>query len=135
MKKLTKLIYPLSFLMLFLVFAGCNKLSDEEMVTDHPWTWKEMTTTSDNETLLSFIALTNALMTNATFEFSANGTYTLTALNNTESGTWQMIDDDTFMMDTDEMTIVKLTKDDFIVRSDETDSEYGTYSVTIHLIR
>ena len=61
-------------------------------------------------------------------------TFTLTALNDSEDGTWELTDDnDTLILDGEEMTIVKLTKDELVLEGEEVDDEYGIYSATLHL--
>lgn len=123
----------LTLLFILLSVTGCEKMSDEELLTNHIWKWDRMTTTSTDENVLVMIAFANALMTGATFEFLENGTYNLTATNYTDSGTWELLDDDTVLMDTDEMTIVKLTKDELVLEGIEVDDELGAYSVTMYL--
>lgn len=123
----------LTLLFILLSVTGCEKMSDEELLTSHVWKWDRMTTTSTDENVLVIMAFANAIMTGATFEFLENGTYNLTATNYTDSGTWELIDDDTVLMDTDEMTIVKLTKDELVLEGIEVDDELGAYSVTMYL--
>lgn len=118
--------------------TGCEKLNDEELLTDHIWKFKEITTNSTDQNVISIVAFVNALMTNSTMEFKKNGTFTLSMLNQSESGTWELSDDGKTLYttdsngDTDEMTVVKLTKDDLILQGEEVDNTYGTYSVTMH---
>jgi hypothetical protein len=79
MKKLSKFFSPVLFLTLAL--SGCEKLSDEELLTDHIWRWDKITSTSTNTDIQNLVTVTNALMTGATIEFRIDGTFTLTALN------------------------------------------------------
>ena len=134
MKKLSKFFPPVLFLAIALI--GCEKLSDEELLTDHIWRWDKITSTSTNIDIQNIVTVTNALMTGATIEFRIDGTFTLTALNDTEDGTWELTDDnDTLILDGEEMTIVKLTKDELVLEGEEVDDEYGIYSATLHLKR
>ncbi len=134
MKKLSKFFSPVLFLTLAL--SGCEKLSDEELLTDHIWRWDKITSTSTNTDIQNLVTVTNALMTGATIEFRIDGTFTLTALNDSEDGTWELTDDnDTLILDGEEMTIVKLTKDELVLEGEEVDDEYGIYSATLHLKR
>ena len=134
MKKLSKFFFPVLFLTLAL--SGCEKLSDEELLTDHIWRWDKITSTSTNTDIQNIVTVTNALMTGATIEFRIDGTFTLTALNDSEDGTWELTDDnDTLILDGEEMTIVKLTKDELVLEGEEVDDEYGIYSATLHLKR
>jgi len=134
MKKLSKFFFPVLFLTLAL--SGCEKLSDEELLTDHIWRWDKITSTSTNTDIQNIVTVTNAPMTGATIEFRIDGTFTLTALNDSEDGTWELTDDnDTLILDGEEMTIVKLTKDELVLEGEEVDDEYGIYSATLHLKR
>ncbi|OFY81479.1 MAG: hypothetical protein A2V46_01675 [Bacteroidetes bacterium RBG_19FT_COMBO_42_7] len=134
MKKLSKFFSSVLFLTLAL--SGCEKLSDEELLTDHIWRWDKITSTSTNTDIQNIVTVTNALMTGATIEFRIDGTFTLTALNDSEDGTWELTDDnDTLILDGEEMTIVKLTKDELVLEGEEVDDEYGIYSATLHLKR
>jgi hypothetical protein len=134
MKKISKILYPFTLILLILTLPGCEKLSDEELLTSHTWKWDKMTTSSSDTDVQNFVAVFSALLTNATFEFRDDGTYKLTALNNSDEGTWEMSDDgNTFTMDTDVMTVVKLTKTEFVIEGEEVDDTYGTYSVTMYL--
>jgi len=117
-----------------LIISGCEKLSDEELITGHIWRWDKMTTTSTNTDVQNLVAVLSALMTNATFEFRSDGTYTMTALNNSDDGTWQLTDDGkTLIMDGDAMTIVKLTKDELVIEGEEVNDTYGTYTTSMYL--
>jgi hypothetical protein len=134
MKKLSKFFSSVLFLTLAL--SGCEKLSDEELLTDHIWRWDKITSTSTNTDIQNIVTVTNALMTGATIEFRIDGTFTLTALNDSEDGTWELTDDnDTLILDGEEMTIVKLAKDELVLEGEEVDDEYGIYSATLHLKR
>jgi len=52
-----------------------------------------ITSTSTNIDIQNIVTVTIALMTGATIEFRIDGTFTLTALNDSEDGTWELIDD------------------------------------------
>jgi len=120
---------------MILLSTGCEKMSNEELLLDHIWNYDEMTTNSTNETVLAIVALSNALFTGATFEFKSDGSYRITTTSNTDTGTWEFLDDDTFLMDTDQMQIISLTEDEFVVESEEVDTEYGNYYIRIRLVR
>ncbi len=136
-KKFTGLFLSL----LFLFTLSCEKLSDEDLLTDHIWRYKEITTNSTDPNILSIISLANALMTGATMDFKKDGTFTLSASNQTETGTWELLNDGKILYtttsggDDDEMTVVKLTKDELVLQGEEVSSTYGTYSVTMYWIK
>ena len=74
-------------------------------------------------------------------EFKTNGTYVLTAMNQTATGTWELSDDgksltiDPVDGEVDVMKVAKLTKTDLILEGEEIDSTYGAYSVTMHWVK
>ncbi|MGQ9620974.1 MAG: lipocalin family protein [Bacteroidales bacterium] len=125
--------------MLFTV--SCEKLSDEELLTNHIWKYKEMTTTSTDPNIISIVTFVNALMVNATMDFNEDGTYTLSAMGQTTTGTWELSEDGkTLITETsggeeDVLTVVKLTKDNLTLQGQEVDNTYGAYSVTIYWIK
>lgn len=136
MKKISSILYPAALIMLLLTIPACEKLTDRELLTDHIWRWNKMTTNSTDTDVQNLVAVMSALMTNGTFEFRDDGTYTMTVLNNSDDGTWDLSDDgNTFTMDSDEMTVVKLTKSEFVIEGEEVDDTYGTYSVTMYFKR
>lgn len=135
MKKISTLLFYLSLTSMILLSTGCEKMSNEELLLDHTWQYDEMTTNSTNETVLAIVALSNALFTGATFEFKSDGSYRITTTSNTDTGTWEFLDDDTFLMDTDQMQIISLNEDEFVVESEEVDTEYGNYYIRIRLVR
>ncbi len=140
MKSVLKLSALFTALLLILP-TGCEKLSDEELLTSHVWRFKELTTTSTDQNIIALVAFTNALMVNATMEFRKDGTYILSALNKTSEGTWDLSADGTVLTiepageNADTMTVVKLTKEDLILQGTESHESYGTYSVTMHWIK
>jgi hypothetical protein len=135
MKIMSRLLLPATLVAILFMSAGCQKLSDEELLTSHTWKWDKMTTNSDNESIQTIVALSNALMTGGVFEFRENGTYNLTvsSFNYSEDGTWELIGKDILMMDDDEMSILKFNKEELVLDGEETDDEFGTYTVTMYL--
>jgi hypothetical protein len=134
MKKINRIS---AFLVLaaLLATSGCNlfKASYDDLLTDHIWNFDKITTNSTDETVQGIVALTGAFMTGATLQFYTNGTYTITIMGESENGTWNLIDDDeVLLMDSDEMIIIELSKDELILEGEEVDNEYGTYSVTMY---
>jgi len=136
MKKLSRFFYLVTVLFLTLALSSCDKLSDEELLTDHIWRWNKITSTLTNTDIQNSVTVTNALMADATIEFRIDGTFTLTALNDSEEGTWELTDDnDILILDGEEMTIVKLNKDELVLEGEEVDDKYGIYSATLYLKR
>ena len=135
MKIMSRLLLPVTLVAILFMSAGCQKLSDEELLTSHTWKWDKMTTNSTNESVKTIVAFSNALMAGGVFEFRENGTYNLTvsSFNYSEDGTWELVGKDILMMDGDEMTILKINKEELVLDGEETDDEFGTYSVTMYL--
>ncbi|MEE4214231.1 MAG: hypothetical protein V2I34_04145 [Bacteroidales bacterium] len=134
MKKFNRISALLVLAALFAT-SGCNlfKASYDDLLTDHIWNFDKITTNSTDETVQGIVALTGAFMTGATLQFYTNGTYTITIMGESENGTWNLIDDDeVLLMDSDEMIIIELSKDELILEGEEVDNEYGTYSVTMY---
>jgi len=135
MKRIIRFAGLFIFIFSFIAINSCDKLKQSEidLLLDHIWNWDKMTTTSTNENVQNIIALYNIFMTGATLKFHADGTYTITMLDETDDGDWELIDnDEVLLMDDDEMTIIKLTKDDLILQGEEVSNDYGTYSVTMY---
>jgi len=98
MKKLFKYSSPI--LLIFFLFAalGCEKdanLSDEELLTSHIWRFSEMTANTDNADVLSLIGFAEALMTVGTVNFHEGGVYTMTAMQQSDDGIWELSADGT----------------------------------------
>jgi len=120
MKKLLKYTSPLLILLFLLAVLGCEKdedLTKEEILTSHVWKFSKMTANTDNQDVLDLIAFAEALMTNGTINFDDDGTYSMTAFQQTENGTWELsadettltMDDDDGTVDPSETTIASLT--------------------------
>ena len=118
MKKLFKYTSP--FLILLFLFAalGCEKedeFSKEELLTAHTWRFSDMTADTDTQDILDLITFVKALMTGATLNFDDDGTYSMTAMQQTDTGTWDLSSDEkTLIMDKgtadeSETTLVSLT--------------------------
>lgn len=137
MKKLTRFIFPIILGVILFSLYGCKKLSDDELISNHIWKWDKMTTNSTNEDIKTWVAFSNALMAGGVFDFKPDGTYTITvsAFSYEDSGTWELLSSKKMKMDDDEMDIIKLTKDELVLGGQETHTEYGTYSVTMYLIK
>jgi hypothetical protein len=135
MKKLFKSSYLLITLIFIVVSVSCEKKdkSTMELLTAHIWRFDKVTTTSEDEGIQDMVTLVNALMTGATMSIHADGTYTLTILNQDDDGTWQLSADETkLLMDTDEMILIKITDNELIMSQDQEDEELGPYTTTLY---
>ncbi|MCK5135236.1 MAG: lipocalin family protein [Bacteroidales bacterium] len=130
-------------LSLFFLFTltSCEK-DQNALLTDGAWTFKNMTTDSEVETIQSFIALAKALFTDATLEFQAGGNYLITSplMQEPSTGTWSLVGDDQLILNPEGEAvstgnIETLSKSQLTYIETFTDSNMNTYSVTTTWIR
>ena len=98
MKKLFKYTSPVLLIFFLFVGLGCEKdanLSDEELLTSHIWRFSEMTANTDDPDVLALIDFAEAIMTGGTVNFHDGGIYTMTAMQQSEDGTWELSADGT----------------------------------------
>lgn len=88
---------------LLLTLTGCET-DNTALLTDGVWTFENLTTDSEDETILGFIALGKALLTDATMEFQTSGDYIMDSPLTEEpsTGTWSLIGDDQLILDADD---------------------------------
>ena len=101
MKK-TNLITLLFTALMVFALSGCEQDANT-LLTDGVWTFEDMTSDSENENTQSLIAFAKALMTDATLEFSGDGTYIMTSplSDNPSTGTWTLVGEDQLTMTPD----------------------------------
>jgi len=128
-------------LFLLITLAGCEK-DPSTLLTDGIWTFENMTTDSQDETIQTFVALAKALLTDATLEFNTDGTYIITSplLDEPTTGTWSLIGEDQLIMDPDDEpastgNIETLTKGQLTYMETFTDQNMNTYTITNTWIR
>jgi hypothetical protein len=136
----------LSILVLSVIAIGCDKDEDgngpdkQGLLTAHVWNFDKLTTNSTDQDVQLLVNLMGAFMTGATATFSANGTYTISILGETDSGTWELSGDgkkiimDKGTDDETEVTIVTLTSDVLEFKESVTD-EGLTFDVTYRWIK
>ncbi len=118
MKKLLKYTSPVLLILFLFAGLGCEKdanLSDEDLLTSHVWRFSEMTANTDNADALAWIEVIEALVTGMTLNLHEGGTYTMTVMQQSEDGTWELSADGTTLTldkgtaDESETTLVSLT--------------------------
>ena len=123
---------------LFLMFSltGCET-DNKTLLTDGVWNFQNMTTDSEDETIVSLIALGKALLTDATLEFQEAGTYIITSplTDDPSTGDWSLIAEQIIMTpDGDELpstsNIETLTKDKLSYKETFVDGQMNSYKVT-----
>ncbi|MBS0012295.1 MAG: hypothetical protein KFF49_12855 [Bacteroidales bacterium] len=135
MKKNLKFTALFTLIFTIVALTACDKLKKDEidLLLDHVWNWNTLTTTSTNESVQDIVTLYNIFMTGATLEFHSDGTYTIKMLEEEDTGVWALINDNEVLnMDGDEMILIKLTKDELVLESEEVSNTYGTYNVTMY---
>ena len=90
-------------MLVMLTLTACEK-DNTTLLTDGVWTFQNITTDSEDETIINLIALGKALLTDATMEFQEGGTYILTSplIEDPSTGEWELIGDDQLILDPDD---------------------------------
>ena len=127
---------------LFPVLVGMMLLTacesdNEALLTDGVWTFKDMTSDSEESAVISLVSLAKALLTDASMEFQEGGTYILTSplVVNPTTGEWQLIGEDQLVLDpedegTSTSNIETLTRDKLSYTESFVDEQMNTYKVT-----
>lgn len=140
MKSFIRIAFVL-FLSVSLIFvSSCKKDEDDPdktgLLTSHIWNFDDLTTSSTNSDVQLMINFVKALMTDATLEFTSGGSYTLTAMDESESGSWSFNTDETeLLLDGSPAEILTLTSSVLEFKQQEDDEEYGQYTVTYRWVK
>ncbi len=140
--KTKNLLSGLLISIVFLFSLISCEMDQNTLLTDGVWTFENMTTDSEDETIQSFMALAKALLTDAKLELQADGNYLITSplIEEPNTGTWSLIGDDQLIMNPEGEVastgnIETLTKSKLTYIETFTDLELNTYSVTTTWIR
>ncbi|MBN1131992.1 MAG: hypothetical protein JXR52_12505 [Bacteroidales bacterium] len=127
-------------LSLLIIPAGCE-VDNATLLTDGIWTFEDLTTDSEDQTIITLIAFAKALLTDATLEFQEGGNYLITSplLEDPTTGTWSLVGDDQLIMDPDDEppstgNIDVLTRDKLVYIETFSDGQV-VYSITTTWIR
>jgi len=129
-----------------ILFAGLTLTScetdNETLLTDGVWTFQNMSTDSEESSIISLVSLAQALLTEATMEFQEGGTYIMTSLlvENPTMGEWELIGEDQLIIDPDDgvsstSKINTLTDDKLSYTEDFVDGQMNTYTVRSTWVR
>lgn len=128
-------------LFLLIAFTGCEQ-DPSTLLTGGVWTFENLATDTDDETIRSLVALGKAFFTDATLEFQDDGTYIITSplMDDPTTGTWSLIGEDQLIMDPDDelsstANIEILTKKELTYIETYIDMDQNPYSVTTTWIR
>jgi len=123
-------------LLLMLTLTACEK-DNQTLLTDGIWTFKNMTTDSEDETISGLIVFAKALLTDATLEFQEGGTYIIDSplANEPSTGDWQLVGEDQLIMDPDDeiastSNIETLSKSELTYMETFVDAQMNSYTVT-----
>jgi len=139
----TKHIVSAVVMPLFLLFTltGCE-IDNNKLLSDGIWTFDDLTTDNQDQTIKTLIAFAKALLTDATLEFQEDGNYIMTSplADEPSTGTWSLVGDDQLIMDPDDEppstgNIQTLTKTRLVYIETFTDANLNAYSVTTTWIR
>jgi len=140
--KAKNLLSGVAMSLIFMFTLSSCETDQNTLLTDGAWTFENLTTDSEDETIQSFIALAKALLTDATLEFQAGGVYLITSplLDEPTTGTWSLVGDDQLIMNPEGEVvstgnIETLTKTRLRYIETFTDQEMNTYSVTTTWVR
>ncbi|MDF1573933.1 MAG: hypothetical protein P1P86_01905 [Bacteroidales bacterium] len=124
------------FMIVMLTLSGCEK-DNSTLLIDGVWTFKNLTTDSEDETVVGLVTLAKALLTDATMEFQEGGTYILDSplINEPTTGDWQLIGEDQLILDPDDelpstSNIETLTKKELSYLETFVDAQMNSYTVT-----
>lgn len=123
-------------LILMLSLTACDK-DNSTLLIDGVWTFQNLTTDSDDESIIGLVALGKALLTDATLELQEGGTYILNSplVDNPTTGEWQLVGDDQLILDPDDelpstSNIETLTKDKLSYMESFVDGQMNSYTIT-----
>jgi hypothetical protein len=127
--------FAVAMLVMF-ALTGCET-DNKTLLTDGVWTFKNLTTDSQDETISGLITLAKILMTEATMEFQDGGTYIMDSplANEPTTGDWQLVGEDQLILEPDgeavsTNNIETLSKSELIYIETFVDDQLNSYTVT-----
>lgn len=129
-------------MLMMLAMTSCADPEASTQLSDGIWKFNNMTTDSEDETIILGVNGLKAYHTDATLEFQSGGDFVKQFLLETdpETGTWSLIGDDQLIITPDDgipstANIQELTKDKLKYIETFVDQELNTYSVTTTWVR
>ena len=148
MKNILQLSVSTVFLVALITMTGCKKDSNGEneadkkvLLTSHIWKLNDLSTTSTDSNVQLAVNLMKVLMGNATLNYTTRGTYTISLLGVSDSGSWEFNAGETSIImdkgtaDESEEIIVKLTSDVLELKENVQDVDLGNFSITYKWIK
>lgn len=128
-------------LIVMLTLTGCET-DNKTLLTDGVWTFQNLTTDSEDETVIGLVTLAKALLTDATMEFQEGGSYIMTSplVEDPTTGEWQLIGEDQLILEPDDAVpstsnIETLAKDKLSYMETFVDGQMNTYTITTTWVR
>lgn len=126
---------------LLLSLTGCET-DNTSLLSDGVWTFENLTTDSEDETIQGWVLIGKAFLVDATLEFNSDMTFILDApiADEPQTGTWSLVGDDVLTMNTDggvpsTSNIQTLSKKELKFIETFTDENLETYNTTTTWIR
>ena len=123
-------------MLVMFTLTGCEA-DNKTLLTDGVWTFKSLTTDSEDETISGLITLAEILMTGATMEFQDGGTYIMDSplIEDPTTGDWQLIGEDQLILEPDgeavsTSSIETLSKSELTYIETLVDEQLNSYTVT-----
>ena len=123
-------------LFLMLTQTACET-DNKTLLTDGVWTFQNMTTDSEDDNIVSLLALGKALLSDATLEFQEGGSHIITPplVDDPSTGEWSLIGDDQLIMEAEgelpsTSNIETLSKEKLSYMETFTDTQMNSYTVT-----
>ena len=140
--KTRQIFYGIFISVGLVLLSGCETETNKQLLTNGIWTFSNLASDTEDQTLQTFVLLAKALLTDATLEFQDDGTYLIASPLSDEpsTGTWELIGNDQLIMTSDgdlpsTGNIESLTKEKLSYIETMVDDELGTYSVTTTWVR
>jgi len=121
-------IFLLSVFAFLLIFSSCNKETGEDFLVSKSWSFDKLETDATDSMILFFIEFFELAYTGSSLSFSDDGTFSLSALDQSGSGTWTLSDDEeTLTMEDDSSsfvyTVMTLTESELSYYETETEGD------------
>jgi hypothetical protein len=127
--------FAVAMLVMF-ALTGCET-DNKTLLTDGVWTFTNLTTDSEDETISGLITLAKILMTDVTMEFQDGGTYIMSSplADQPTTGDWQLVGEDQLILEPDgeavsTNNIETLSKSELIYIETFVDDQLNSYTVT-----
>ncbi len=124
------------YIIIFFLSLGLSSCEKDRItiLTDGVWSFSNITTTSEDETVKTMVAGMKAVYIDGTIQFFSDGTYIKEfALFDDEPGTWTLVGDTQLVLTPDDgvaqtSSIDKIKKDELVLIDTFVDAELNTFN-------